>query len=385
VARRDVTGLSLSSTDGFVLSRVDGTSNEHDLAATMGLPADQVRASLAKLESLGLITFGEGPPAPTASGTMSASPVPAARPGTHVASEPLSAEDEAALAEDVEIEPDLRRQILGTLRALDRLDYYALLQIDRNADRKSIKRAYYDLAARFHPDRYFRKKIGSFKDRFEAIFHRLTLAHDTLSNREKKAEYDTYLEDQRKSRGLEELLADALEEVRRVEESVQRTARAQEPAPAEAVTSVAPAPEPPVVAPAPGPPTPDVHVAARRDALARRLLGGRAHGAGRVGPGAAPGSARRPAAGGTPADAMASLRQRYEDRVARARALEAQRYADHGAALAANDPVAAANAFRVALGLMPGDADLQRRAQEAQTKADAILSETYIRQARYEE
>jgi tetratricopeptide (TPR) repeat protein len=83
---------------------------------------------------------------------------------------------------------------------------------------------------------------------------------------------------------------------------------------------------------------------------------------------------------------MASLRQRYEDRVARARAQEAQKYIGHGdAALAANDPVAAANAFRVALGLMPGDAELERRAQEAQTKADVILSETYIRQARYEE
>jgi predicted TPR repeat methyltransferase len=83
---------------------------------------------------------------------------------------------------------------------------------------------------------------------------------------------------------------------------------------------------------------------------------------------------------------MAELRRRYEERVARARALEAEKYARHGdAALAANDHVAAANAFRVAAGLAPGDSDLERRAREAQTKADEMLSETYMRQARYEE
>ena len=53
--------------------------------------------------------------------------------------------------------------------------------------------------------------------------------------------------------------------------------------------------------------------------------------------------------------------------------------------MAAGDPVAAANAFRVALTLAPNDSDLVRMAEETQVKADAILSETYARQAGYEE
>ena len=53
----------LSPTDGFVLSRVDGTLDEEDLAESTGLPEAQVQASLAKLEAMGLISFDGGPPA----------------------------------------------------------------------------------------------------------------------------------------------------------------------------------------------------------------------------------------------------------------------------------------------------------------------------------
>jgi len=420
--RRNATGLSLSSTDGFVLSRVDGTLSEYELAATTGLSEDLVRASLAKLEAAGLISFGQGPPAPTASGpipsvpkasvadlrspaTSAVSPIPAAPSAssppagaaTPVATPPpppraspktttdapLAPEDEAALAENVDLEADLRRQVIAMHRKLDRVDHYALLGVERTADRKAIKRAYYELAGRFHPDRYFRKSLGSFKVRLEAIFNRVTLSHDTLSDKEKRVEYDAYLEERRRSRGLEELMSDALEEVRRIEANVERQVREQErsitPTSSPSLTPGAPLKLPTAAAP-----PPNVDVAARRDALARRLLGGRAPTVSSAPPGGGgPSSAPSPL---TASDAMAALRRRYEERVLLAKGVEARKYvANAMAALAANDPVAASNAFRIALKLVPGDADLERRAQEAQLKADVLLSETYARQARYEE
>jgi curved DNA-binding protein CbpA len=415
--RRTAAGLSLSSTDGFVLSRIDGTLSEQELAATTGLSEELVGASLAKLEAFGLITFGQGPPAPTASGTVPSvpktdhsSPAPSAfssapvgpsvssappdaatpvatSPPPHVSfttDAPLAPEDEAALAEDVELDEDLRRQVINMHRKLDRLDHYALLGVDRTADRKTIKRAYYDLAGRFHPDRYFRKSLGSFKVRLEAIFSRVTLSHDTLSDREKRVEYDAYIEERRRSRGLEELMSDALDEVRRIEANVERQVREQERSVTPMSTPSLPVGAVPAKSPAATAPTPNVDVAARRDALARRLLGGRAPTVSSAPP-ASPAASIAPTPL-TTTDAMASLRRRYEERVLLAKGVEARKYvANAEAALAANDPVAASNAFRIALKLVPGDADLERRAQETQIKADVLLSETYTRQARYEE
>jgi tetratricopeptide (TPR) repeat protein len=86
------------------------------------------------------------------------------------------------------------------------------------------------------------------------------------------------------------------------------------------------------------------------------------------------------------ADAMEALRRRYEERIAQGKAMQARKYAENAeAARTAGDPVAAANALRVAATLAPDDSDLKRRAAVAQAAADALLGETYTRQAQYEE
>jgi curved DNA-binding protein CbpA len=370
--RRDLRSAPLSPTDGFVLSRVDGVLSETAIAALTGLPDEQVQGSLAKLESLGLITF-DGAARSSAPTHVSSTQLRAAIAGTPRSDPPLTAEEEVIFGEDAELEPEIRRRVLLTYRTLDELDHYTLLGVDKAADRKAIKRAYYDLAARFHPDKYFRKRLGSYKLRMETIFGRITQAHDTLTSAEKRAEYDTYLDEQRRARGIEELLADALDEVKRATETIEREVRAQEAAGAS--TSSAP----------PAAPSPSVGVSARRDALARRLLGGRSMPAPSP---SAPAPAKTPSAPSVPstADAMGALRRRYEERLSKAKQAQARKYIANGeAALAAGDAVAAATAFRIAKTLSPEDAELELLAKDAQDRADVILAETYTRQADYEE
>jgi curved DNA-binding protein CbpA len=374
---REVRSAPLSPTDGYVLSRVDGTLNERDLTESTGLKEEHVQASLAKLEALGFIVYDGIPPSPSVvlTSTPASPPLPASGPA------PAGATEAAAMAEAVDLGDELRQRVIDTHRNIDRLDHYKLLGVDRSADRKAIKRAYYDLAAQFHPDRYFRKNLGSFKGRMEVIFERITAAHDALTGKEERAEYDAYLEEQRRSRGIEELLADAMAEVKRAEESVERAVRSQEHA--VAARAIAP--------PAPTAAAPSVDAATRRDALARRLLGGRGAGASSAPPtqpSRAPSasSVSNASSASSASSAMESLRRRYEDRMAQAKAVEARKYVTRAEeALAAGDAVSAANALRVASGLAPQDPELQRRAAEAKAKADEVLSETYARQARYEE
>jgi curved DNA-binding protein CbpA len=294
----------------------------------------------------------------------------------------LTSEDEALMAEEIDIEVDLRRWILQLYHALDRSDHYQLLGVDRAADKKVIKRAYFDLAAKLHPDKYFRKRLGSFKVRMEAVFGRITLAQDTLTNAETRAEYDAYVEEQRRSRGIEELLADAMAEVRRAEEIAEREARAAESSPSQPAMKPAPTSGP---TEAPKPSAVDVSAAARRDALARRLLGGAGRPPSRP---SQPSIQRPPSNPSTPsaADAMDALRRRYEDRRMQARAAQSRKYLAAGEeALAKGDAVSAANAFRVAASLLPQDEQVQKRANETQGRADELLADTYAKQAVYEE
>lgn len=302
---------------------------------------------------------------------------------------PLSPEEESLLAESVDLDADTRLKVVRMYRTLGSVDHYQILGVERGADRKALKRAYFDLASKLHPDRYFRKKLGSYKLRLEAIFSRITQAHDTLGNPQKRAEYDAYLDEQRRSRGIEELMEDALAELRRAEARAEKDAAEAEASEAAMASNPAATPRPPSIPPA----VVEVAIAARRDALARRLLGGRTRSSsaqhapvsanGPKVPGSTPpGGPARPSAG----DAMATLRRRYEERKTLARETQARAYIAKGhEAMAAGDAIMAANSFRVAVSLKPDDPELERAAREAQAKAEELLASTYERQAVYEE
>ena len=70
--RGDLREIPLSPTDGFILSRIDGVSNEQQIVAVTGLSGPDVQASLAKLELLGVVHFDGAPTAARNASTTSA-------------------------------------------------------------------------------------------------------------------------------------------------------------------------------------------------------------------------------------------------------------------------------------------------------------------------
>lgn len=62
-------------------------------------------------------------------------------------------------------------------------NYYDVLDIDKGASKEDIKKAFYKLAAKYHPD----KKGGD-----EAKFKEVNEAYQVLSDEKKRKEYDTY-------------------------------------------------------------------------------------------------------------------------------------------------------------------------------------------------
>ncbi|WP_408954872.1 molecular chaperone DnaJ [Natroniella sp. ANB-PHB2] len=64
-------------------------------------------------------------------------------------------------------------------------DYYELLGVDRNADKKEIKKAYRKLAKKYHPD-------VSDHPNAEEKFKEVAEAYEVLSDKEKRARYDQF-------------------------------------------------------------------------------------------------------------------------------------------------------------------------------------------------
>ena len=64
-------------------------------------------------------------------------------------------------------------------------DYYSILEIDKNADKNTIKNAYKKLALKYHPD-----KNTDNKEQAEEKFKEISEAYEILSDDQKKNNYD---------------------------------------------------------------------------------------------------------------------------------------------------------------------------------------------------
>ncbi len=176
--------LSLSPEEGFLFSRVDGSTSLGRLAQESGMKTDRAQKVFDSLGKKGIITWdGEDP-----AGEI---------PSKEVLSEEEAYDgiefDPFELAEDIDLDEDTKKKILFLHAKMKELTHYKMLRVDRRADPKEIKRAYFGVSKEFHPDTFFRKSIGSYKSKIEAIFKRISNAYEVLSNEQKRAAYDATL------------------------------------------------------------------------------------------------------------------------------------------------------------------------------------------------
>jgi len=74
--------------------------------------------------------------------------------------------------------------ILGLRNTLPSMTFYQILDIPRTATDEDVKKAYFQMARRFHPDRFERKLVAEYKDQIDAVFDAITNAYRTLSNKD---------------------------------------------------------------------------------------------------------------------------------------------------------------------------------------------------------
>jgi hypothetical protein len=111
---------------------------------------------------------------------------PAAAATAHPAAKPTAA---ATAAANAKLEA-LRKEILALRADLDGRDHYQLLGIGRHADAAAVRRAYVDLAKRFHPDALTRLGLADLRDVAEIVFARIAEAHEVLADPERRRDYD---------------------------------------------------------------------------------------------------------------------------------------------------------------------------------------------------
>jgi curved DNA-binding protein CbpA len=184
--------IQLLPLEGFVLSRVEAPVTLGELVAVSGLPEEQTRQCVYALALAGfLVRDGwsaaclSAPRAP--GGTPDVAAVNVARAADVVKA---GAEPDAPKAD---APPDPRVEIDALFALVYDADHYRILGVERTAESAEIKRAYYALAKRFHPDRFQRNADASLRSQIETAFTKITQAYETLHDARARSAYDLKL------------------------------------------------------------------------------------------------------------------------------------------------------------------------------------------------
>jgi len=216
----DFTQLKLTPTEGFILSRIDGRASYDEVCRISSLGREETLAILRRLKTEKIILGpGETAPAPAPPRTQRAlrSPGPDYHPKTpppvvvtdqmllqaRERTEGKAGPDQAApmsvlerlddggpvdpgdLVEGLDLSIETKKRILRLHRRMRKLAPHELLGVAKDADGAAIKRAFGAASKELHPDRYFGKDLGRFREKLAKIFNRITEAMQELEKARK--------------------------------------------------------------------------------------------------------------------------------------------------------------------------------------------------------
>lgn len=162
--------IALSPGEGFLWSRIDGVTPWRQLREMGGLPADEVDLCLESWLAQGLIERVE-------KAVSRQGPWPrigASRPSGRSGIDPGDLDDSLDLPRQAQL------RILEFEQRLSSGPHH-LLGVEAEADAGTVKSAYRTLSREFHPDRYFRRQIGSYEKRLHRVFKGVVSAYRELT------------------------------------------------------------------------------------------------------------------------------------------------------------------------------------------------------------
>ncbi len=189
--------LALGPSEGYLLSRVDGTTSALAVIELIPAAPDDVARQLLGLYCTGLVEYlpaSDAPRSAVPSARPSATPQERPSPAPAPEAAPEHKAEPAPKAQPLTAEQEARRKEILDLHArLHRSTHFELLDVPRTATEAQVKSAYFVLARRYHPDTQREAYLKELSEQIEAIFVRLGEAYDVLREARSRASYEAML------------------------------------------------------------------------------------------------------------------------------------------------------------------------------------------------
>jgi tetratricopeptide (TPR) repeat protein len=216
---------TLTLTEGYLLSRIDGVVSAREVLQLVPLDPDEVERTLLGLLLTGRIESRPAAVSPPAAPRPQSEPPEEQEPGEATAAphlelpapewglpdapaeafpdveaepfveaEPIEDDDvPAAPAERPALDPatiERRREILDLFQSLPLKNHFEVLGVEPGCSDADVRQAYVALAKRFHPDARRDRRLEDMHDILEAIFIRVGEAWEVLGETKSRASYE---------------------------------------------------------------------------------------------------------------------------------------------------------------------------------------------------
>ncbi|MGH9462267.1 MAG: DUF4388 domain-containing protein [Vicinamibacteria bacterium] len=183
--------ISLTPSEGFVLSRVDGVSTVADIAAISPLGEEETIRCIYGLVSAGVLEIQGREQQPAKSSRVEEEKVDIPMPEAETLDRSAAAQPKPAGPSPEELA--IRDDILKRHAALSTATLYDLLDLSMNASGPELKKAYYAMAKRYHPDRHHSPFLHDVHGQLEELFLKVQQAYQKLSDPLSRRRYDSSL------------------------------------------------------------------------------------------------------------------------------------------------------------------------------------------------
>lgn len=178
-AQEMITKVQLDGNEGLLLSRVIEPMPIQQAISLSGLPENDAWKALFTLCVSGIL---EQTGAGAAKPIIPISPPKAAVPPATGAKPEEKTMDE----EELKFQQDVMRMLAFFASA----DYYEILGVTRRVNEGDIKKAYYQLAKKYHPDRAHKTSSPELKNGLDKVFTKITEAYEKLKDPDERKRYD---------------------------------------------------------------------------------------------------------------------------------------------------------------------------------------------------
>ncbi len=183
--------ISLSPSEGFVLSRVDGSSSLAEIMSTSPLGEEETLRCIYGLVSAGVLDLdakGTGTTVHEKQGGHTKIPMPEA--ASKEGEGEAKAEESAPTPETEAIHDEITAKHASIATAT----LYDLLGVVKTASDVEIKTAYYEMVKKYHPDKHHSPHLNDVRGLLEELFTKISNAYQTLSSHDERHSYDTSLQ-----------------------------------------------------------------------------------------------------------------------------------------------------------------------------------------------